>query len=141
MPVFLARSGFKEPLTNSHLRFLFSVWILFFIFALSETSHAQDRLKTLPGYEHFQKMSRLMTNAVKSGSLSVTWKDDGKAFEYQKDGKRYRYDIAAKKAVEVAKAPGETARQERTGRRGGRKDGPERGRQFTSAVSPDGKFE
>lgn len=141
MPVFPVRSGWKEPLINSRSRFLFSVSILFFIFVLLETSHAQDRLKTLPGYEHFQKMSRLMTNAVKSGSLSVTWKDDGKSFEYQKDGKRYRYDIATKKAAEVAKAPAETPREERAGRRGRRANGPERGRQFTSAVSPDGKFE
>src|SRR6185503_1789231 len=64
---------------------------------LPGTSDAQDRLKTMPGYERFQKMSREITNSVKPGSLSVTWKDGGKAFEYRKDGKRYRYDIAGRK--------------------------------------------
>jgi dipeptidyl-peptidase-4 len=43
-------------------------------------------------------MSREVTNAVKYGSLSVTWKDGGSEFEYSKDGKRFRYDIAARKA-------------------------------------------
>ena len=98
--------------------FVFGFSCLLPAFTAPETSHAQDRLKTLPGYENFQKMSRQMTNVVKSGALSVTWKDDGKAFEYQRDGKRYRYDIAAKKATEVAKASAETPREERTGRRG-----------------------
>ena len=122
--------------------FVFSALGLLSAFIWPENAYAQDRLKALPGYEHFQKMSRLMTNAVKSGSLSVTWKDGGKAFEYQMDGRRYRYDIATKKTTELAKAASaETPPEERTGRRARRKDGPERGRQFASAISPDGKFE
>ena len=36
---------------------------------------------------------------MKLGALTVTWKDDGKAFEYTRDGKRYRYDVAAKQAT------------------------------------------
>src|ERR1017187_5783474 len=106
--------------------------------------HAQDRLKTMPGYEHFQKMSREMTNTVKMGSLSVTWKDGGTAFEYQKDSKRYRYDIAARKATELTSTSEDgSSRQQGTGgrgRRGQRGNAPARGRQFTSAISPDGKL-
>ena len=78
---------------------------------------AQDRLKTMPGYAQYQKMSREITNAVKLGSLSVTWKEEGKAFEYQKDGKRYRYDIAARKTVELPAAPAATPRPARAGSR------------------------
>jgi len=59
---------------------------------------AQDRLKTMPGYERYQKLNREMSNAVKLGALSVVWTNDGKAFDYSRDGKRYRYDIAARKA-------------------------------------------
>src|SRR5260370_119036 len=67
-------------------------------------SPGQDRLKTMPGYSRYEKMSAAMTNAVRLGSLSVTWKDGGKVFEYQKDGKRYRYDIATKTAAELKSA-------------------------------------
>src|SRR5262245_17414211 len=63
---------------------------------------AQDRLKTMPGYEQYQKMSGQISGSVKSASLDVAWKDGGKAFEYKKDGKTYRYDIAARKAEEIA---------------------------------------
>ena len=107
------------------------------------TTLAQDRLKAMPGYERYQKISREMTNAVKLGSLSVTWKENGKTFEYQKEGKRYRYDTAARSTTEIGKAAGEAARQQSGEQRRGRRGQggiPARGRQFTSAISPDGKF-
>src|SRR5690349_12135616 len=40
-------------------------------------AHAQDRLKAMPGYEQFQKMSREIPGSVKLGSLAVQWKEDG----------------------------------------------------------------
>jgi dipeptidyl-peptidase-4 len=101
----------------------------------------QDRLKSMPGYERYQKMSREITNAFKSGALSVTWKDGGRAFEYEQDGRRYRYDLAEKKATELESLPADKAKK------GGGKQGkrgqsarPERGRQFASTNSPDGKL-
>ena len=112
---------------------------------LASTSEAQDRLKTMPGYERFTKMSRDSADAVKPGTLAVTWLDGGKAFQYSKDGKRWHFDIAEGKAVEAdasKPAPAAKAPQgEGTGRRffgGGNR--PERGRQYTSAMSPDGKL-
>ncbi len=112
---------------------------------LPASSLAQDRLKTMPGYAQYQKLSPQMSGSVKLGTLSVTWAEDSKSFDYQKDGKRYRHDIAAGKASELsATNASETAsRPMGTGRRGGRgrAGGPlERGRQYTSANSPDGKF-
>jgi dipeptidyl-peptidase-4 len=98
-------------------------------------STAQDRLKTYPGYEQFQKMSKEYQGAVKSGALQVKWADDGKSFTYNRDGKSWKYDLAAKKAVESGTAP---ATPEGLG--GRRVGGPERGRQFTEAVSPDKKL-
>src|SRR5437879_8591203 len=41
---------------------------------------SQDRLKTMPGYHRYARVSREASNAVKLGSLSVTWKDGGNAF-------------------------------------------------------------
>src|SRR5262245_62290582 len=86
----------------------------------SQSSVAQDRLKAMPGYERYQKMNREMTNAVKLGSLSVTWKENGNAFEYQRDGKRYRYDIATRTTTLVTTptgSPRESGEAEQRGRR------------------------
>ncbi len=105
---------------------------------MSVTGRAQDRLKTMPGYEQFQKMSSQIPGSVKSGTLGVKWTDGGKAFEYQKDGKNYRYDIAAKNAVEATPSTGDATGATGMGR--GRAGGPVRGRQFDSALSPDGKL-
>jgi dipeptidyl-peptidase 4 len=97
---------------------------------------AQSRLPTMPGYEQFQKVSADSRDAVKSGALSVTWKD-ATTFEYARDGKLYRYDINTKSAVEAGVAPQPTGRG---GRGRGGQGGPDRGRQFDSADSPDKKF-
>src|SRR5687768_1774674 len=107
--------------------------------ALPATSAGQDRLRTMPGYEQYQKMSTQMQSAVRSGDLRATWVENGKALEYTLDGKRYRYDVATRKASELPALPPQTG-----GGRGGRGGGggaPERGRQFAQARSPDSTFE
>src|SRR5688572_23242466 len=93
---------------------------------------AQDRLKTYPGYDRYIKLSREIPGAVRQGSLQVSWKD-AKTFEYMWDGKLHRYDVAARTATVVGDAQ---AAQPPGGRRGG--GGPDRGRQFETADSPDG---
>jgi dipeptidyl-peptidase-4 len=95
---------------------------------------AQDRLKSMPGYARYEKMAREIPSAVKSGALSVTWKD-GQTFEYARDGKRYRYDVTAKSATEIG-----TAGESEAAGRGGRGAGPARGRQVDSSESPDHKL-
>jgi dipeptidyl-peptidase-4 len=69
--------------------------------ALSAAVAAQDRLRSMPGYDQFQKMSKELAGAVKSGALTVTWSEDAKSFEYTHDGKRYRFDVATRKAIEA----------------------------------------
>jgi len=109
-------------------------------------SHAQDRLKRMPAYERYHRISQETGRAMKSGALSITWKDGGKALEYQRDGKRYHYDIETRTRKELVpeaaksgtNAPARGAR--RQGERRRRPPGPGRGRQFTSAMSPDGRF-
>src|SRR5436309_2257610 len=105
---------------------------------------AQDRLKTMPGYEQAQKATRELPTAVKMGSLPITWNGDSKTFEYAKDGKLYRFDVATRQATEIGDAP-EPAGRGRGGRgqappaQGRSSQGaPERGRQVASAPSPDG---
>ena len=90
----------------------------------------QDRLKTMPGYEQFQRVGREIPSSVMLGAIIPTWSGDGASFEYALDGKRRRYDVAARKATEIGVAA------ETSGRARG---GPERGRQFDFAISPDGR--
>ena len=97
---------------------------------------AQDRLQTMPGYQQFQKVSAESRDAVKSGALSVTWKDAA-TFEYARDGKLYRYDLKTRTPTAAGEAPAQAGRG---GRGRGGQGAPERGRQFESADSPDKKF-
>ena len=94
---------------------------------------AQDRLKTMPGYAQHERMSKELTNAVRSGALGVTWQDDSRTFEYRKDGKLFRYVVATRTANELGAAS--EAERALAGRPAGM---PERGRQVAEAPSPDG---
>jgi dipeptidyl-peptidase-4 len=98
---------------------------------------AQDRLKTLPGYEQYQKVGLQITGALRTGAISPTWAPDGRSFEFTQEGKRYRFDVTTRQKTEIG-----TAQEPEGGRgRGGRGgNAPERGRQFTSAESPDKKW-
>src|SRR5687767_6652550 len=110
---------------------------------LAIPANGQDRLKAMPGYEQYQKMSREIPGSVKLGSLTAQWKEDGSSFEYAWDGKRYRYDVAAKQATVIGDAPegagGRLGAGGGQGGRGGRggQGAPARGRQFDSAEAPD----
>jgi dipeptidyl-peptidase 4 len=121
------------------------IWLVLSLALVTASSSAQDVLKTMRGYSRYQKTVAASTNAVKLGSVSVTWKDDGKAFEYPKEGKRYRFDIVTKSTTEVSKtttnsATNQSASAESRRERRARSGAPERGRQYTSALSPDGKL-
>jgi len=94
----------------------------------------------MPGYEQAQRVAREAASAITGSVPSVTWAEGGQAFEYEQDGRWYRFDVAARRAIEIAPpADGQTRRAGRGGR-GRTEDGeaPERGRQFESTASPDG---
>ncbi|MEO8074818.1 MAG: DPP IV N-terminal domain-containing protein [Acidobacteriota bacterium] len=99
------------------------------------TARAQDRLKSMPGYEQYQKMSREIPSAIKPGTVSGEWKD-ARTFEYAKEGKIYRYSVTTNAATPAGAAAFEP------GGRGPRafSGGPERGRQMDSAESPNRKL-
>jgi dipeptidyl-peptidase 4 len=99
---------------------------------------AQDRLKTLPGYARYQEVAKNIQGSFHSGALSVKWTDDGKAFGYRQGDQNWRFELASMKASEAAAHAESGDKPQRSGRRGG--GGPERGRQWSSADSPDGKL-
>jgi dipeptidyl-peptidase-4 len=119
--------------------------------AVALTAPAQDRLKSMPGYDQYQKMVNQIPGSVKLGQINVTWREGGKAFDYPKDGKTYRYNLETKKSEEVK---GDAAGGDPAGGRGGfggrggrgggqgggRGAGLERGRQATESTSPNGKL-
>ncbi len=92
---------------------------------------AQDKLKEMPGYEQYQKTAPQIRTAVKPGTLTVKWSDDGSSFEYERDKKLYRYTVKTKTTAEVGDAQ---VPDRRMGNR------PARGRQYDIADSPDGKW-
>jgi dipeptidyl-peptidase-4 len=106
------------------------------ILLLSAPAAAQDRLRTMPGYQQFARLGAQIQTSVRSGALQVTWTDSGKALEYTRDGRRYRYAIATRQLTEVG--PATAANGGRGGRGGG--GGPARGRQFETADAPGGTW-
>lgn len=105
-------------------------FLVVFILAF-QISYAQDKLKSMPGYERYQKISPQIRTSVKTGALIVKWSDDGSSFEYERDKKLYRYTVKTKTVAEIGDAPA-------SDRRG--MAGPARGRQSDFANSPDGKW-
>jgi dipeptidyl-peptidase 4 len=116
-----------------------AVVLLITFILLPIRSGAQDRLKTMPGFDQYQRMSKEIPDAVKPGALAVKWQDGGKALTYQKDGKTVRYTIATGQTTATEAAAGEAEQSDRpAGRRAN--GAPERGRQVSFAMSPDGKL-
>jgi dipeptidyl-peptidase-4 len=100
--------------------------------------NAQDRLKSMPGYDQYQKMASQIPGSVKSGAINGTWVDSGKALQYSRDGKTWRYDLATRTLAEAPPAGPALAPTGRTGRPAG--GGAGRGRQVATALSPDGRL-
>ena len=76
-------------------------------------------------------MASQIAGSVRSGALNVTWVD-ATSFVYTTEGKRFRFNVNVGKATEIPPPPADSLRGGR-----GFGGGPERGRQFESAYSPD----
>ena len=90
---------------------------------------AQDRLKSMPGYDRYTLMTPKLAGAIKSGMVNAQWAEDGKSFDFQRDGKGRRFDVATR---QVSDAP--TATRADSGRR---RAVPARGRQAAEAWTAD----
>ena len=100
----------------------------------------QDRVKTLPGYARYDATRKAVGESIKSGAITGVWRDGGKAFEYRRDGKSYRFDVATRQVAELPKDLGADAFPRRPGGVPGRPERPqgvERGRQADSVLAPD----
>jgi dipeptidyl-peptidase-4 len=103
----------------------------------ASSASAQDRLHAMPEYARYHKISGELRGAVVSAAVRPVWVDGGKAFTYDFNGKHYRYDVAGRKATvtgDVDEAAEMAALRARFAA------GPGRGRQYESALSPNGKL-
>ncbi|MBA6154225.1 S9 family peptidase [Gelidibacter maritimus] len=95
------------------------------------TGNAQGKIKDMPGYDQFKKMSSQLYGSVERISNNIDWSADGKTFTYVENDSLHTFDLRKKKIVNSKsyQAPART-RYSRQGR-------PARGRQYASAISPD----
>ncbi len=103
--------------------------------ALTAALAAQDRLRSLPTYARYERMSREIPAAVRSGAVSAHWTADGRAVEYFRDGHSYRFDVDTRLTSE---AP--PSREEVRPSAHADYEPVERGRQYTLALSPNGAY-
>ena len=104
------------------------------LFGVTQPVAGQDRLRALPEYARFRKMSADIYGSVKSAAIRPVWSDTGTAFTYDFAGKQYRYDVAARAATPTGDVD---AAAELAAMRARYAAAPERGRQFESAIAPD----
>ena len=95
---------------------------------------AQHRLPSMPGYAQHQKVAPHIADALESGAVTPEWSGDSSGFEYTLGDGRFRFDVATGRAAAVRRP--DTPVDPRAGSAAA----PERGRQYTSATSPDGKW-
>ncbi len=85
---------------------LIAVFLAIAICALA----AQDRLRSMPGYDQYQRMAPQIAGSWVSGAIVPRWNANSRSFAYSFDGKAYQFDLATMAAVEsgqtIAAAPG-----------------------------------
>lgn len=112
--------------------FLFIAFSVALMAFMVHTVQGQDKLKSMPGYEQYISVAPKIRNSMVSGAMRVTWAEDGRSFEYVQNGNLFKYDVRKKTATELGEAPRPERRPFQRG--------PARGRQFPSAISPDGQW-
>ena len=84
------------------------------VVVLSYALSAQERLKNAAGYEAAQRVAR-EGSAITGTVTGVAWIDDGRAFEYDRDGKHYRFDVGTGRAAAIDARSPEPAERGRGG--------------------------
>src|SRR5260370_14502220 len=113
---------------------------------------SQDRLKDMPGYAQFQRMSPVVAQVNQQINAArvtaMVWTPDGKGLDYAVGGTNFHFDFATRNAVEQPATVGGRGQAALPGGRGGAggtsgstAEGAvnrDRGRHFESAVPPEG---
>jgi len=94
---------------------------------------AQLTLPKMPRYDRYTRLQSQLSGAVDRGIDRVTWSDDGKQFGYTRGGTNYVFDVATLTEKEGRLPAGSGSGNDRRRR-------PDRGRQFDTVLSADGKL-
>jgi len=87
----------------------------------------------MPRYDRYTKLSREISGSVKSGAISGIFSADGSQFGWSRDGKDYVVDVKTG-TISEGKIEGSSSAPAR------RRNNPDRGRQFDTVFSADGKL-
>ena len=100
---------------------------------------AQDRLRTMPGFDTYTKLQQAMQGGavVSGGSITPRWEDNGQAFSYTVGGQTFRFDVATLKATAAA-APAATPAPDPAAGRGGAGRAGGQGRTGGQGAPPTG---
>lgn len=100
---------------------------------------AQQRVNPTFSRQRFDEANKQVAESVKQGAIHVAWLDDGKAFEFSLDGKKYRYDIATGEKKEVDPNAPPPAAPATPSPRPYDLATPPRATQFHTTLAPDAK--
>ena len=135
--------GLSVNITRLGYRFGVGLSLLALSNATTIGAEAQDRLPTAAGFARYleigAKNNDLRQKLARETVGSVVWLPDGSGFEYEIDGKFYRFSYASKESTPIER---QTSNAQPSGGRNRRRGGGglERGRQAASMVSPDSRF-
>jgi len=114
----------------SPMRRPLACWLLL---ALSAIGSAQEVLSDMPRFDRYDRLRKERANAIVSGAASsIVWNEDKTGFSFSQGGKTWRFDLKSKQKSEGAAF---TRSGDPRNRRA-----PERGRQFDTVTSADGKL-
>lgn len=72
-------------------------------------AQAQSRLKTMPGYEQWEKVGAKISGALKSGAIQARWDENSRRFEYTQGGELWTFDVA--RLTATSQGPAEMPRR------------------------------
>lgn len=103
--------------------------LLFF----GEEAHCQEKFETMPRYDRYQKLRNQIYSSIEGGEPAIEWDEDSSGFTFERGSQAIRFDIATMSEAPYNKP--KTAKPKSVSPKR-----PERGRQFETALSPDGKL-
>lgn len=91
----------------------------------------------MPEYQRYKKISAEIYGSVTSAAIRPVWVDSGREFTYSFAGKHYRYDVERRAATVTGNVDAEAELRALRARYAA---APERGRQYETTPSPNGRL-